>query len=185
MIYLQPSASIMFKSHFSRNNNTTASNHKIAGISAIGLAGVAAAGTAAVAAGKGKAAKMNYEEALTKAGVELKDGLAYIKSTGEKYTGKIKRNISINKKETVNFEEGIMTERLHHNMFGREMDGEFFENGKLKLKVGNHTGLIWKSFPFYVFENGDKVSSGDVLSTKIRSVFEWARKAVKDKEKIS
>ena len=183
MIYFQPNSPITYKSN-SSNNNNPAKNIKKAGVSIIGLAGVASACATAVVAGKGKAAKMSYEEALKKANVELKNGIAYIRTTGEKYTGEIKRNITINKKETIRFQDGIMVERLHYNMFGREMDGEFFENGNLQLKVGNHTGLIWKSFPYYVYKDGNRISCGDVLSTKISSVFEWARKSAKNVEYI-
>lgn len=62
------------------------------------LAGLAAIGAAAI--GLKKTAKMSYEEALKKSGVQVKDGIATLIESGEKFTGKIQRFEKRNRKET-------------------------------------------------------------------------------------
>ena len=151
-------------------------------LAATGVIGAGAVGTTLFLAGKGKMNKMSYEEALRKSGIELKDGIAFIKETGEKFTGTIKRNITTNRKETINFENGTITEKLYHNLFGRELEGEFYKEGELYMKVGKHVGLFRKSFPYYKYEEGKRTSAGDVISST--SVFKWAREALKGKEKF-
>lgn len=89
------------------------------------LAGLAALGLAA--AGLKKTSKTSYEEALKKAGVQIKDGIATLLESGEKFTGKIERFEKRNRKETVEFVDGVMTEKLYYTAFGKEIEGYFYK----------------------------------------------------------
>ena len=57
----------------------------------IAVAAITAVGIYTLSNGK----KSAFSKALAKQGVELKDGVALVKETGEKYTGAIKRNIRL------------------------------------------------------------------------------------------
>ena len=50
-----------------------------------------------------KTSPVRYEEALKKGGVEIKNNIAILSETGEKYTGKIQRHVSHNKKEITEY----------------------------------------------------------------------------------
>ena len=53
------------------------------------LSGLAVLGLSAI--GLKKTSKMSFEEALKKNGVEIKDGIATLIKSGEKFTGKMQR----------------------------------------------------------------------------------------------
>lgn len=101
------------------------------------LTGLATLGIVALVCGK--KSKMTYEQALEKNGVQIKNGIAILSKTGEKYTGSIKRNVKAYglKKETVQFEQGIITEKVYHNNNGKELEGEFYKNGIKRISVSN------------------------------------------------
>ena len=70
---------------------------------------------------------MTYEEALRKNGVEIKNGIATLIKSGEKFTGKIQRFEKRNRKESVEFVDGVMTEKLYYTAFGKEIEGYFYK----------------------------------------------------------
>ena len=72
----------------------------------------------------------SFEKALEKNGVEIKDGIAVLKETGEKYTGEIKRRIGKFglKTETTKYENGIITEKICYNFFGQEIKDYLAKN---------------------------------------------------------
>ena len=100
----------------------------------LSLAGLASIGAALV--GMAKCRKTSFEDALVKNGVQIKDGLATLIKSGEKYTGKIERYVNT-KKETVQYIDGIITEKIYHNALGRELEGSFYKDGILRISVGN------------------------------------------------
>ena len=143
----------------------------------LSITGLAIAGLAAV--GLKKTYIMSYEEALKKNGVEIKNGIATFIKTGKKFTGKIQRFEARNRKETVEFADGIIQEKIYHNLFGRELDGMFYKDGKLRLKVTKHGGSKHKAFGVREYDKDGNFSRGEA-GGEIDSVFAWARKAVKE-----
>lgn len=140
------------------------------------LAGLAAIGAAAI--GLKKTAKMSYEDALKKAGVQVKDGIATLIESGEKFTGKIQRFEKRNRKETVEFVDGVMTEKVYHSLTGKELEGEFYKNGKRVLRIWKSVGQIKGSRGFtYMEKNVPPVCDGPFIETK--EGFKWAREYVK------
>lgn len=89
------------------------------------LSGLAVLGLAAL--GLKKTSKMSFEEALKKNGVEIKDGIATLIKSGEKFTGRIQRFEKRNRKESVEFVDGVMTEKLYYTAFGKEIEGYFYK----------------------------------------------------------
>ncbi len=180
MIKINPTTNIAtFRPTFKDNSHENNQKNRMPSAIATAAAGTVVIGST-ILIGKNKMSIRNYEDALKKCGVEIKNGIAIVTATGEKYTGVIKRNLSINKKETINFVNGKMNERLYHNMLGRELEGEFYKDGVLTLNVGKHQGFIYKSFPFRRYEDGNIVSRGDVLNQRVNSVFDWARNLLKN-----
>lgn len=140
------------------------------------LSALAAAGAAFV--GLKKTSPISYEEALKKAGVEIKDNVARLVKTGEKFTGKIQRFENRNRRETVAFVDGIMTEKLYHTCIGSEIEGEFYRDNKRVLKIWKSVGQVkgHKGFAY----SGEGISScenGPFVETK--DGFAWARKFLK------
>lgn len=136
------------------------------------LAALAAAGVAAV--GLKKTTPISYEKALEKAGVEIKNGIATVIKTGEKYTGKIQRYESRTKKETVNFVDGILTEKLYHNLLGKELEGIFYKEGEPVLKIWKSVGQEKNSRGFsYVLKGNAPTKPRSFVNTK--DGFAWAR----------
>ena len=89
------------------------------------LSGLAVLGLAAL--GLKKTSKMSFEEALKKNGVEIKDGIATLIKSGEKFTGKIQRFEKRNRKESVEFVDGVMIEKLYYTALGKEIEGYFYK----------------------------------------------------------
>ncbi len=89
------------------------------------LSGMAVLGLAAI--GLKKTSKMSFEEALKKSGVEIKDGVATLAKSGERFSGKIERFEKRNRKEVVEFIDGIMTEKLYYTALGKEIEGYFYK----------------------------------------------------------
>ncbi len=144
------------------------------------LAGLATLG--AVAIGLKKTSPVSYEEALKKAGVQIKDNVATLIETGEKFTGKIQRFEKRNRKETVEFVDGLMTEKVYHNMFDRELNGQFFKDGKKAFtiqKIGKNKYSVHPHIDFI-----DKfVITKPAPYIEIEDGFAWAREYIKDMDK--
>ncbi len=126
----------------------------------------------------------SFEKALEKQGVTIKDGLAVVKDSGEKFSGAIKRNIKPFglKKETVQFDKGIMTEKVYHDVFGREVAGEFYKDGILRVRIpGIHHTKNDVIYPFYVYDKNNKITiTADNFGSKKGSVFEAMREKIKE-----
>ena len=158
------------------NNKDTRKNKSLSGTElTLSLIGLAVLGTASVILGKGKLSVMTYEEALKKNGLAMKEGFIINIKSGEKYSGKLNRNIDINKKESLLFKNGQLKEKLYYNALGKELNGEFYKDGELIISVGEHQGIISKSFPFRRYSDGKIIEKGDVFHQNISSVFQWAR----------
>lgn len=136
------------------------------------LAALAAAGATAVSLKK--TTPISYEKALEKAGVEIKNGVATFIKTGEKYTGNIQRFATRSKKETVKFVDGLITERLCHNLVGKELEGEFYKEGKLILKIWKSAGQEKNSRGFSYIYNGEHSTKPNPF-IKTKKGFAWAR----------
>lgn len=100
-----------------KHNKNTAVIGSLVGLATLGLAAV----------GLKKTSKMSYEEALKKAGVQIKDGIATMIESGEKFTGKIEHYEKRNRKETLKFVDGAMTEKLYYTALGKEIEGYFYK----------------------------------------------------------
>jgi len=153
------------KTHKARNSLIAGSLSALAIIGAVGII---------------KTKPMSFEDALKKAGVEIKDNVAKKIGTEELFTGKIKRFETRNKKETTEYVDGIITEKIYHSAFGKELSGTFYIDGKPKYGVGG----IGKSrnrflFPAYEYENGHLVARGEGCIENKPSVFEEYRKLIK------
>ena len=135
------------------------------------LSGLAVLGLAAL--GLKKTSKMSFEEALKKNGVEIKDGVATLIKSGEKFTGKIQRFEKRNRKESVKFVDGVMTEKLYHNILGKELDGYFYKNGACYKVYGSS-----KLFTTYLYIDNRLVIRGDAQKMDKSSVFDKTREYV-------
>ena len=141
------------------------------------LAALAVAGLAAV--GLKKTSVLSFEEALAKNGVEIKDGIAKLIKNGENFTGKIERFEKRNRKETVEFVDGKMTEKLYHNLLGKELEGVFYKDGKQVLRIWQGVGQTKNSHGFlYEGNNVPKNEPGPFVETK--NGFAWAREYIKN-----
>ena len=135
--------------------------------------GLAAAGLAL--AGVTKLKKIAFEEALKKRGVELKDGIATLIETGEKYSGKIERLDTTTRKETVEFVDGIITEKVYHNILGKPLNGIFYKDGIKRIEVGAGTQYSIHQYA----PNGKLVSMGDAQGS-LDTKFEQCRQIIKN-----
>ena len=126
MLHIEPiiTSKQTFRSKSSeiKSNNKDGNNKAMLSLS---LTGLAAIGLAAI--GLKKTSIMTYEEALRKNGVEIKNGIATLIKSGEKFTGKIQRFEKRNRKECVEFVDGVMTEKLYYTAFGKEIEGYFYK----------------------------------------------------------
>lgn len=139
------------------------------------LIGLAAVGATAV--GIKKSSPISYERALEKAGIEIKNGIAVLSKTGEKYTGKIQRFESRTKKETIQFVDGVITEKLQHNLLGKELEGVFYQEGKPIFKIWKSVGQEKNSRGFaYTYEGAEPTKPN--LFVKTKEGFDWARKFI-------
>lgn len=144
----------------------------------LSLAGLAAAGAAVVLAGKKSVS--TFEQALKKNGVEIKDGIAVLVSNGERYTGTVKRNTKAFgiKKETVQYSNGVMTEKVYHNIKGSELEGEFYKNGVLRVKVSKDCQD--ERYARHIFDSNGELEARESCINTFKDKFELARKAIKE-----
>ena len=107
--------------------------------------------------------------------------------TGEKFTGTVRSfvgKIGFNRIESQSFVDGVITEKTYKNMFGSELGGVFYKDGKecFKVTIG---------YPYFVPYNKavatyryaqDKSATvhTDRRGFSFKSVFEWARNYVKE-----
>lgn len=138
---------------------------------ALSLGGLATLGAVAAAL---KTRKTSLEEALRKNGIQLKNNIATLIENGEKYTGKIERYESRNRKETIKFVDGKMEECLYHNILGKELDGYFYKDGVKKLHVSSSKGSIIGYAEYH--QNGG-LKRGEIICES--SAFNWAREHIK------
>lgn len=143
------------------------------------VAGLAVLGAAAVIVGKKTTS--TYEEALKKNGVQIKDGVAVLISSGEKYTGSVKHNVQAygTKKETVSFVDGVMTEKIYHNARGKELEGEFFKSGVLRVKVTKDANDSLKRYLRYEYDSSGKLQFRTDCHNLYEDKFDEARDIIK------
>lgn len=146
----------------------------------LSLLGLAAIGGAFVLGKRKKLPIITYEEALKKSGVEIQDGIAKLIQTGKNFTGKIERYKNKNEKETVEFLDGQITEKIYHDSDGCELSGYFYKNGKLKLSVAPSVSSENKFFSFREYQDDISTTIGDAQIEINESVFEWARNFIKN-----
>lgn len=131
----------------------------------------------------GKKTKGNLAEILKKNGISIKDGFATVISTGERYSGKIEHNVKWFglKKECLVYDNGELVEKLYHNKNGRELEGYFFKNNVLRIKVNQYkTNGNKKYYPYYIYDKNGKLESvNDCFGVETKSVFEDMRTILK------
>lgn len=134
-----------------------------------------------------KPPKMSFDELLTKKGLEFRNEILVNKSTGGKFTGEIKRNTGKFDKfkhremiETQKFNEGIIAEKTYTDWRGKEIEGVFYLDGKIRLKVFGIVQNGKMRFGFHDYDiKGNSYSLGDGLMDKKKSIFKWAREYIK------
>lgn len=181
MLQIEPTVSTNFRTNTQKvlkvsEDNNVNKNKKNKSLLAGTLAGLATLG--AVAIGFKKTSPTSYEEALKKAGVMIKDNIAILTETGEKFTGKIQRFEKRNRKETVEFIDGLMTEKIYHSLLGKELNGEFYKNGEMVLRIWKSVGQKKNSSGFAYSGKGiHNYEFGPYIETK--EGFAWARDYIK------
>lgn len=169
-------------------------NKKTKGVSAVKICTLALAVPTVVALSylavieHKKPARLSFEKLLAKNNLELKDGVLKNKNTGEKYTGELKRSTGelfqdkfYEKIESQKFENGVIKERTYKNWKGDEVNGYFYKDGKIRLEVSSVIGKNKNNFGFNDFnKEGQACSLGEGLLDKDDSLFEWARRYVKN-----
>ena len=139
----------------------------------LALACLAAAGLGLI--GISKVKKISFEEALRKSGVELKDGIATLLETGEKFSGKVERLDSRTSKETVEFVDGVITEKVYHNLLGKPLNGIFYKDGVKRIEVGAGSQYSIHQYD----KNGGLINMGDAQGS-LDTKFERCRQIVKN-----
>lgn len=155
--------------HSKKNNDKTS-------VAIVGMVLV----TSTVLALVGKMTKSTYFKALKKQGVEIKDEIAYLVNSKEKFTGSIKWNSKPYgaEKNIVNFDNGVIQEQLIYGLLGKEKSGEFYKDGKKVLQVYSAVSKANKEKGVEYCINND--ATKPLLFEKTDSPFEWARNKLKD-----
>lgn len=147
------------------------------------LAGLAVLGGTIYA---GKKSMKSLPEALEKRGVEIKNGIAYLKGTDHEFTGFVKRNImpfGLDKEKVV-YINGKLSEVLQTIYTGKERWGEFYIDGELFLNIGGyHVGTGCSFYSINKFEKDPlNVIHSSCFSYDVKcSIFTVARKLVQEK----
>ncbi len=170
---------VCFREQTAKSKNNNLSNQQKIGL---GFVKASLAGVGVYAGIKGK--KVSLFKALEKQGVELRDGIAVLKESGEKFTGSVKRNVKNFglRQETICYDNGVMTERVCHNIWGKEVCGDFYKDGVLRISI---PGILSrgkrKAFPIYTYDKTGKLESlGDNFGTEMDSVFAEMRQHIKN-----
>lgn len=170
---------VYFREQAAKSKNNNLSNQQKLGL---GITTASLAGIGVCAGIKGK--KASLFKALEKQGIELKNGVAILKESGEKFTGNVKRNVKSFglRKETIHYDNGVMTERVCHNIWGKEVCGDFYKDGVLRISIpGIMSRGKRKAFPIYTYDKTGKPESlGDNFGTEMDSVFAEMRRHIKD-----
>ena len=159
-----------------KDSDSSKSNNKLT----LALTGLAIIGAGMVGVKNFK--KISYEEALKRNGVQIKDGIATLISSGERYTGKIKRISAFNEKETVEFVNGVTTELLYHDLFGKELRGAFYQEGKEVLRLWQSLGQVKGSYGFSYITPQTPLNINPCPFIETKEGFAWARDYLKNKK---
>ena len=169
------------KNNDSISNSKMKSNNKvyeniITATPIVGLAGI-------LALLAGRKSIKTMEQAMNAKGIKMQDACAILKESGEKFTGKIVRNTRPFGlvKETTIFNNGVISEILYHNKFGKEIKGTFYQNGKEKFIVSVNAYPSDKSARYSLSEiaqNGQVVSLMDCKKQGKGSVFDIIRNKI-------
>ena len=159
---------------FKANDNTSKDN-----VSRYLVGGTVTAAALVFAYKKGE--KKELEKVLKKNGIVLQNGIAKKIESEELFTGFIKRNVKHFglKTETSKYVNGELREQLYHDLFGRELKGLFYKNGKLKEEVTVDSNIKKKNKAFMAYQysdNGNLIKSSDGFVPKTESIFEIYRK---------
>ncbi len=173
MLRISPINNINFSSQPTRNKDDNKNSLKT------GLAAAAAVGITTIALTRGRT--KSFEKLFIENGIHFQNEVAIVKATGEKFTGTLKRNVKPFglKKETMRFENGIITEKVCHNALGRELGGIFYKNGKPYLSIEAISSKSKDKINTYKYA---KFSEGFDISHQIQEIsgFEWARNKIKN-----
>ena len=169
------------KQHRKNNSNKVLKENMTMTAFGIGVAGM-------MILGAGIACRGNFSNSIAKRGLIYKDNVLIDSKTGKKFTGTIKSyvgKLGFNRIESQSFVDGVITEKTYKNMFGSELGGVFYKDGKecLKVNIG---------YPFFVPYNKavatyrytpdkSEVVHADRRGFSFKSVFKWARDFVKEK----
>ena len=181
MLIINPTIAVNFQSQIKVKPAVQVSNKTQNSNQAVKL-GLTLAGLATVAAGTiwlKKNSFTNFNKTLEKNGLELRKNIAYIKGTDKKFTGSIKRNSKSfgREKEITSYVDGVISEKLWYDFRGREMEGNFYKNGKLFRSV--HSANCYRGCDFVGYtEIGEEVKYGKLRHDA--SIFEEMRKDVPD-----
>lgn len=136
-----------------------------------------------------KPPKMTFEELLAKKGLEFRNEFLVNKSTGEKFTGELKRSTDEYGKgsgfkniETRRFENGIITENTNKDLWGNEISGKFYKEGKVYSNVEIYYAREGKIYSFTIFKeygNIEIIGHGKCQKKK-ESVFKDCREWIKN-----
>lgn len=138
-----------------------------------------------------KPPKMSFEELLTKKGLEFRNEILVNKSTGEKFTGELKRSTDEYGKgsgfkniETRRFEDGIITENTNKDLWGNEISGKFYKEGNIYSDVEIYYGREGKIYSFTIYhKDGRQYLEGHGKCQKKNDyVFENYRKSAKQND---
>ncbi len=136
-----------------------------------------------------KPPKISFEELLNKKGLEFRNNVLVNKSTGENFTGELKRSTNDYGKgsgfkniETRRFEEGIITEKTNKDLWGNEISGKFYKEGQLFSDVEVYYEREGKIFSFSIYKkNGNQFAIGHGKCQKKKdSVFKDCREWIKN-----
>lgn len=158
---------------FNINNSLDKNNSNKHTLPMIGITAITIAGCTLLCF---KMSIKSLAEILKNQGAELKDGFAVISKTGEKFSGTIKRRSGTygQKRETIKYENGLITEKIYHNIYGKELEGEFYKSGVLRIKVRQG-----KNYSITQFDSDGKCQAlFDCIKVKNKSKFDNARELI-------
>ena len=146
MLKIDPAIHVTFSSQRKienvQSNSTSTQNEHQESKLCLTLGGLALLAAAAIGVKKGQV--VPFEKALEKSGVEIKNKVAYIKGTNQKFTGSVSRiSKSLGReKEITSYVDGVIQDEIVYNRRGQELKGEFYKNGKLY-----RSGVITDVYP--------------------------------------
>lgn len=173
----QPTLTMSFRANNISLQNMNKQQNKYIEQSLLGLAALGV--TLAIAA---PYTTKDIFKGLKANGLEIKNGLIICSKTGERFTGTIKYNSKPFgfEKESVSYLDGKTTEIVHHSFTGKEVNGYFFKDGKLFLRVGNIVRNKKRQlYPCYEYDNqGNITRFTDCFAKPNTSIFDIIRKRI-------